>query len=178
MRRLTKFEKFGLAAAIVVAGTFFYMKKVYDPQEKALKKTVERLNKVVAEVNNLKETPPLISVRERIEKQKKLLGELKEKMAQRTVKTGAQHEITELLGRITKCMTRHRLILKGIVPKPVVPGDFFPWNVYQMTMECSHSGLIAFLEELKGMEDAVRVRELRLEKSEGKPLQATFDLMI
>ena len=32
MKKLTKLEKFGLIAAIIIAGTYFYMGKIYDPQ--------------------------------------------------------------------------------------------------------------------------------------------------
>jgi Tfp pilus assembly protein PilO len=178
MRQLTKLEKFGLAAAMIVAGTFFYIKNIYDPQEKTLKKTITKLNKVVAEVNSLKETPPLMSVRGRIEQQKGVYEKLREQTANLTVKNGTADEITELLGRINVLLDDNGLMLTKMEPKPVVPGDFFTWNVFRLSLEGTYGRLLGFLEDLRAMDDAVRIGELRMEKSDNTPLQVTFDLMI
>ena len=42
MRNLTNLEKFGLAAALIIACTFFYMKYMYDPQTRVLKDTLAK----------------------------------------------------------------------------------------------------------------------------------------
>ncbi len=178
MRHLTKFEKFGLAAAVVVAGTFFYMKNIYDPQEKALKKTVKTLNQVVGKVNDIKEIPPLAQIKYRIEKKQEEYEKIQEKTANLTIKTGAPNEITELLDRITTKLDRSGLILKSFEPKAVVPGDFFPWNVYRFDIEGSYDRLLVFFDELRAMDDAVRVGELKIAKNGGKSLIFSFDLMI
>jgi Tfp pilus assembly protein PilO len=178
MRQLTKLEKFGMAAAMIVAGSFFYMKNFYEPQEKALKKTVAKLNKVVAQVNNLNETPPLVAVRGRIEKKKKIYEQLREQTADLTIKQGTPDEITELLGRINVMLDASGLALTAMQVKPVVPGAFFTWNVFEVSLEGTYGRLLVFLEKLRAIEDAVRVSRLHLEKGDDTHLRVTFDLMI
>lgn len=178
MRQLTKLEKFGLAAAMIIAGSFFYMKHFYEPQEQALKKTVAKLNKVVAQVNNLKEAPSLIAVRGRIAKQKKVYEELREQTANLTVKQGTADEITELLGRINLMLDRNGLALTKVEPKPEVAGDFFTWNVFQVCLRGTYGRLLGFLEDLRAMDDAVRVDQLHMEKGDDALLHVTLDLMI
>lgn len=178
MRQLTKFEKFGMAAAAVVAGTFFYMKNIYEPQEKTLKRTVKQLNKVVKQVNSLKEIPPLAQIRVQIKAEGKKQEEMKQKTANLTVKTGAPNEITELLDRITAKLDTSGLTLKSFEPKSIIPGDFFDWNVYNFQIEGSYDHLLAFFEDLKRMDDAVQVKNLQIVKNGEKNLTFNFNLMI
>jgi hypothetical protein len=67
LKKLSQFEKYGIMAAIIIACTFFYMKKVYEPQEKEFKKTVAALNKVVGEINGLRQVPSVVQVRHELE---------------------------------------------------------------------------------------------------------------
>jgi hypothetical protein len=67
MKTMTNLEKFGLAAALIIACTFFYMKYMYDPQTKVLTTTLKKRNKVVAELNKLRDIPPLFQLEKSIE---------------------------------------------------------------------------------------------------------------
>jgi len=58
VKKLTKLEKYGLIAAILVGGSFFYLKKVYDPEAASLQRAIETLNKTVASYNRLSDPPP------------------------------------------------------------------------------------------------------------------------
>jgi len=165
MKTMTNLEKFGLAAALIIACTFFYMKYMYDPQTKVLKTTLVKRNKIVKELNKVKDIPPLFKVEKTIERNKKILAELRNKSGKLSVKTGNPDEITELLSQINQIIESNRLDVNLIVPKQGIEGPFLKWAPFEMDLSGSFASLIAFMEELRDLEDVVDIRNLVLENS-------------
>ena len=167
MKKLTKFEKFGLAAALIIACTFYYMKYMYDPQAKVLAKTVKKLNKVIGEYNELKDVPSVESVNRTIKKRRKRLAALKSSLESSAVKTGKDSEITDLLSRINRLIEENRLVVKSIAPRSdKISGAFFAWNAYDLDISGSFYRFIDFLSALREMPDAVKVEHIQIEKGE------------
>ena len=181
MKRLTKFEKFGIAAALLVACSFYYMKYMYDPQAKVLSKTIKKLNKVIEQVNELKDVPSVKSIRATIGKREKKLEDLMKQLESTAVKTGKDSEITELLSRVSQRIQKNRMALDSIAPRrEKITGAFFAWNAYDLALRGSFFQLISLLSDLKEMPDPVRIDEIRIEKGAagGGRLNITMVLMI
>ena len=178
MKKLSRFEKYGLMAAVIIACTFFYMKRVYEPQEKVLKKTIRHLNQVIGEINSLKEIPPAASVKRTLEKRRQALAGLEEKLKGTAMRTGADREVTALLSEINKLMEANGLSVNTVVPAGAVKGRLFDWKLFKVDMNGRFAHFMAFLESVRTLKDAVRIRELVLEAAPGSELHVTFNLMI
>ena len=180
MKKLTKLEKFGLVAAIIIAGTYFYMGKIYDPQAKALKKTVIKLNKIIGEINSIKEVSSVESINRTIKKRKKELEKVKSKLKDTVITTGKESEITELLSMINSLVDQNRLVVKSIVPKGKVAGALFAWSSFDLDMEGSFYFFLEFLTALKEILDSVKIQNINIEKNGdvGDVLKINMTLMI
>ena len=168
MKTMTKLEKFGLAAALIIACTFCYMKYMYDPQTRVLKATLEKRNKIVKELNAIKEIPPLFKVKKTIEKNTKILEEIREECGALSVKTGNPDEITELLSQINQIIESNRLSVNSIAPKERITGRFFKWSPFEMDISGSFSNFMSFMKQIRELNDAIEVNNIILESSEGK----------
>ena len=180
MKKLTKLEKFGLIAAIIIAGTYFYMGKIYDPQAKALKKTVIKLNKIIGEINSIKEVSSVGSINRTIKKRKEELEKVKSDLKDTVITTGKESEITKLLDRINRLVDQNRLAVKSIVPKGKVAGALFAWSSFDLDMEGSFYFFLEFLTALKEMSDSVKIQNINIEKNGdvGDVLKINMTLMI
>ena len=94
MKKLTKLETFGLIAAILVSGSYFYMKKVYDPEAAALKKTISTLNAKIGEYNKLKEPPNPEGLKRRLERQRGEEKKMADALRAAGGRTEAEAEVT------------------------------------------------------------------------------------
>jgi Tfp pilus assembly protein PilO len=169
VRPLTNLEKFGLAAALIAASTFFYVKYIYDPQVRQLEKTLERRNRIVRDLNQVSDVPALFQLEKTIEQDKKTLAALREKSGDLSVKTGNPDEITRLLTRITQVIEDNHLSVLSITPNPPFQGPLLLWTPFEMDLRGYFHHWMAFLEEIRGMEDAVEVLDLALERSSDHP---------
>jgi len=165
VRTLTNLEKFGLAAALIIACTFFYMKYMYDPQTRILKDTLARRNKIVIELNRVNEVPPLFQLEKTMEKDKKTLEALRKESGELSVKTGRPDEITNLLARINRIIESNRIAVLSIAPGTSFQGPFFRWNPYEMELMGSFEDFMEFLNNIKELNDAVEILNISVEKS-------------
>jgi Tfp pilus assembly protein PilO len=178
MRRLSRFERVGLMAVVIVACTFFYMKRAYEPQEKALTKTVDKLNKVIGEINSLKDTPSPAVVERTLKKRRKELAEVSKELEGTAVRTGAEHEVTELLSDINTLLEENGLNIKAVIPAGKTAGTLLEWNVFEVDMEGDYYDFMRFLKELLRMADAVKIEGISMERAGNPSLRITFRLMI
>ncbi|MBE1426212.1 Tfp pilus assembly protein PilO [Desulfomicrobium macestii] len=180
MKKLSQFEKYGIMAAIIIACTFFYMKKVYEPQEKEFKKTVAALNKVVGEVNGLKQIPPLIQVKHELENAKKDLEEVNKRLKGTLMHTGEAREVTHMLRQINEHVAASGLKVVSLTPGGRKSDTLLQleWNLFQLSLSGSFHGFLQLLESLRNMPDAIRVDEVALTAGNGEFLEITFNLMI
>jgi Tfp pilus assembly protein PilO len=167
-----------LIAALVVALTFFYMKRVYVPQEKRLKTTVQQLNKVVGEINNIKTVPPAASLKERLKRSKADLADLENRLKETKVLTGADREVAELLSLIVDLIQTKGLVIGAIQPKGKVSGSMFQWNLFEVDLGGDFFRFMDLLSALRDRPDAVRVEKIRLTKETGQGLRIQMNLMI
>jgi Tfp pilus assembly protein PilO len=182
MRKLTKLEKFGLIAAIIVIGTYFYMGKIYDPQEKSLKKTIAKLNKVVKELNAIEDIKSAGAIKRTIESRKIKLEELKGKFGSAVRQTGDVAEVTILLDAISRLIESEKLMLVEIIPKGTgsdSEGIFDSWELFGITLTGEYFPILHFIEGLKNLQDPVIINNLFISRnSSGAGLNISMELMI
>lgn len=181
MKKLTKLEKFGVIAAIIVAGSYFYMKNVYDPQAKALKKTIINLNKVIGKLNSTKkDTSPIEPVKKTIKKRKKELDKFESSLADISGKTGKESEITDVMSKINRLADKSMLGMESIAPNGETKGAFFTWAVFDLEMEGSFDSFMKFLSGLKTMPDPLKVQKINIANENGNPaaLKIRLTLML
>jgi Tfp pilus assembly protein PilO len=179
MRRMSKFEKLGVVAAVIVASSFIYMKKVYEPQEKRLKTTVANLNKVIGELNNLKSIKSTASLKSELEKNKKELTQL-EAQSGTIASTNPERQASELLGKVSRALERSGMLVNGIKPGGKKPDELFEWNSYEFDLNGSYFQFMQFMERLRAMTEPVKVKKLVLEQGKDKEmmLHVTLELLL
>lgn len=179
MKKLTQFEKFGIIAAIIIACTFFYVKKIYEPQEKEFKKTVESRNKLAKELEGT-QVLATVQVRGELEAAKKRKAELDAELTDSMVSSGSPREIMRLLGHINSRVAESDLVIVAQTPAGTLEDAMLlmTWTRFQMTLNGSFLGFLHFLSLLADMPEAIRVENLRLAKAEKNTLNITFDLLI
>lgn len=179
MKKLTSLEKFGLIAVVIVCGSYFYLKNVYEPEAESLQRTVVKLNQIIEQYNAFEDPPPVAPVRESVER---LQGEHEEaagRLREAGGRTGEAHEITNILSEITSLSRRNRIVIVRIVPGGKRQGVMFNWAVFTAEMSGSYHDLKNFIASLKKMPQPVRVEGLKLERgSDGNLLTIRMTLMI
>ena len=181
MKKLTNLEKFGVIAAIIVAGSYFYMKNVYDPQANALKKTIINLNKSIGKLNSTKEnTPPVEPVKKTIKKRKKELARFESSLAGICGKTGKESEVTDIMSKINRLADQSMLVMESIAPGGEIEGTFFSWAVFDLEMEGSFNSFMDFLSGLKAMPEPLKVQGINIGNENGNPaaLKIRLTLML
>ena len=153
---------------------------MYDPQTKVLKTTLKKRNKIVKELNAVKNIPPLFKVQKTIEKDKKELERIRKECSTLSVKTGNPDEITKLLSKINQIIEVNRLEVNLIAPKKRIAGRFFQWTPFEMDLSGSFSSFMTFMKAIRDLNDAVEIRNIILEnsKEEKKMINIKFTLRI
>ncbi|SHI13301.1 type 4a pilus biogenesis protein PilO [Desulfofustis glycolicus] len=180
MKKLTKLEKYGLIAAILVGGSFFYLKKVYDPEAASLQRAIGTLNKTVATYNQLSEPPPLAPLRRQAETLAGELAEATARLREAGGRTGQAAEVTEVLHLINRVAGDQRIEILQIVPGKQIEEELFTWEVFGLTMRCRYQDLVALMGSMKRLKEPIQVRNLEIvrEPAEGGFVIVTMKLLV
>lgn len=179
MKKLTQFEKFGVLAAIIIACTFFYMKKIYEPQEKQFKKTVADLNKIVGELGNA-QVVSMVQIRGELDTAKNKKEELDAQLANSTVRSGTPQEVTRMLSAINGLVANSGLSILSQKPTGLVLDEMLQlsWSRYQLELSGPYPGFLHLLESLTDLPDAIKIDDVKLEKADNNLVNITFNLLI
>lgn len=169
MKKLTQLEKFGLIAAIVVCGSYFYMKKIYDPEAESLKKTVAKLNQTIGEYNKLEDPPPLEPLRKRLQGESEKLEEATRQLRQAGGRTDADAEVTAILATVTTLAHQRNMGVVKITPGQDHKDDLFTWKSFEVVLHGSYGNLIALIETLRRIEQPVQFKNLQVKPQQGGP---------
>lgn len=169
MKKLTKLERFGLIAAIVVGGSYFYMKRVYDPEAAALQGAVRQLNSTVASYNKMKEPPPLGPLKEQVSEQMKELERMKVELKKAGGRTGEAAEVTEVLSLVTQLIKEENMRVLKISPEGDVEDKLFTWAVFSIRMGGRYQDFVTLVTQFKELRQPVQLRDLNMERNEGSP---------
>jgi Na+-translocating ferredoxin:NAD+ oxidoreductase RnfG subunit len=165
-KKLTNLEKFGLIAAVIIAGSYFYLGKVYDPQMKKLKKTISEHNKIVSRINALDAFESELIYEKKIEKAKKEVKALDEKLEQLTMKSSTDKSALLLLEKkLVKTAENSGIIFESITPNGEIK-DLFNWHIYNMKANCRFISLINFLKKIRDFKDPAQIGKLKIEKTD------------
>ncbi|MBM7854495.1 septal ring factor EnvC (AmiA/AmiB activator) [Desulfohalotomaculum tongense] len=121
-RKLTKMEKF-LLAAVVLAGCFYlYLNKVYDPKMELYKSTLDKIQGVQQEIAGIGEIADLGKMTEKVAEEKKQLRELEARAAELdSRKVRAAAEGSAVVKKIKELALRNGLKIMKL--KIVLPGE-------------------------------------------------------
>lgn len=169
MKKITRLEKFGIIAAIVVCGSYFYMKKVYDPEAAALGASVRELNSAIASYNAMKEPPSLEPLREEIEFKTENLDRLILEMREAGGRAGEAAEVTKVLSLITEIAEEQNMQVLKISPGKEVEGKHFTWAAFNIILGGRYRDFYAFVGRLKKRPEPMQLRHLDIERDEKKP---------
>lgn len=164
MKKLTKLESFGLISAILVCGSFFYMKKVYDPEAAALKKTIAKLNQTIGEYNKLEEPPNLDPLKKKIEKQKEQLTLSNEELKAAGGRTDDQAAVTEALARVSSLAKQENMQVLKMAREPDEKDDMFTWAAVNIELQGRYQDFVRLIEALKGLDSPLRLLRLSIER--------------
>ena len=180
MKKLTNLEKFGLIAAIVVAGSYFYMQRVYDPEAERLKRTIDKLNKTIASYNNVQETPPTGPLKGQIGKEKKVLEALNVKLKDEGGRTGEESEVMEVLQKINSQADEQQVRINKIQPGDDLDEGLFTWKVFKLELHGRYSQVVNFIGRLKEMKEPVQMRNIEIKKdvNENGAILVTLTLLV
>ena len=167
MRKLTKLESFGLIAAILVSGTFFYMKKVYDPEAAALKKTVAKLNQTIGEYNKLEEPPSLDLLKKKIEKQKEQLEAVSGELAAAGGRTDDPAAVTEVLARISRLAKAENMQVLKIARDKDEKDELFNWATVNIELQGRYQDFVRLIQAMKELPTPLQLRKLSIEEGKG-----------
>jgi Tfp pilus assembly protein PilO len=165
MKKLTQLEKFGLIAAILVSVSYFYMKRIYDPEADALKKSIAALNRTVAEYNNVQEPPALRGVQAEVERLEKERADLTEQLRQAGGRTEAVSEVTEVLQLVNERLADEKLQLLKKSPEKELKEELFTWKVYSVELRGGYHQLVRFVGHLRQLRQPTQLRELKIERT-------------
>jgi len=167
IKKLTKLESFGLIAAILVSGSYFYMKKVYDPEAEALKRSISRLNSTIASYNRLGDAPDTMRMNRQIEQLRGELENLTGELLEAGGRTGTAAEVTEMLAHISTMARKHHMTVLKISPEREVRDELFIWAAVSVQLRGRYQDFVALVESLKGMAQPVQMSRLQIERDTG-----------
>ncbi len=178
MRKLTQLEKVGLVAAVVVAMSYFYVKKIYDPQAKALEHTTRELTKIGQELKSLQGVEPAFQLEGKLNQKKKELQALEESLASMVQTTESLAELNALKHRIMELADQCRLHIVSVTPKGFLR-EIFEWRVYWVEMNGSYAHFIAFLEGLRDLPVLVQVGRIEMTgEKDGRSIHVAMELKL
>jgi len=163
VRKLTKLESFGLIAAILVSGTFFYMKRVYDPEAAALKKTVAKLNQTIAEYNKLEEPPNLDSLKKKIEKQKEQWEAVTEELKAAGGRSDDPAAVTEVLAQISRLAKTENMQVLKIAKDKDEKDELFVWATVNIELKGRYQDFVRLVQAMKELVTPLQLLKLSIE---------------
>ncbi|SMP76748.1 hypothetical protein SAMN06295888_12515 [Desulfonatronum zhilinae] len=177
-RRLTKLEKFGLIAAVITGMLFFYLKHVYDPQQRALVRAQEQLNRSITQLNEMQTAEPPFQLRRRLETQQEAQAELEAELAGLDIRTGDEEALIRAQHWAYQEMERRNLRVVNVVPKNEEK-KFFNWKVFRVTAEGDFAGFVDLLREMRAHSTPMLVEQVSVTR-EDKPwmLKIVMDLWV
>lgn len=178
VRNLTQLEKYGLIAMVVIAMLFFYLREVYDPQQEALERAREQLNRTISEFNELASAAPAAQLRRRLESRQEERDRLAAELEQMAIRPAAPEELALSRHLLYSGIERNNLRLLEVTTGRTQQ-DLFTWHVFRVDMEGDYRGLAGLLEELREHIHPLRVEKTRVERGSSPwPLKMSMELWI
>ena len=182
MKKLTKLEKFGMAASVIVIATYFYMSKIYDPESKSLKATAIKLNKVIKKVNQIGDPPDPKPLEIKEKHMGKKLKKLTDELLELGGRSEEDSELTRVMAEITHLSDAANLKIKSMSQPKKVSANDFNWAAYEVMFSGTYGSYLDFLRDLKELAYPVQVKNILIQKDESINipglLTIKFQLMI
>ncbi|MEM5790336.1 MAG: type 4a pilus biogenesis protein PilO [Syntrophobacteraceae bacterium] len=178
MRKLTHLEKVGLVAGVVVAMSYFYLHKIYDPRAKALDRTTKELAKLSDELRAVQEVEPVFRLQGRLDAKKKELEDIEKSLAALVQPTDSPAALNALQHKIFAIADSCSLRITSVTPKGTLV-DVFAWRVYWVEMLGGYNQFVAFLDALRELPLLVRVDRIRMTgEKDGRSIRIAMELKI
>lgn len=177
MRALTKLEKTGLAAAVVVAGSYFYMTRVVAPAERGLARQRAELAKQRETWNGLSEPQeatrferPIARLRAELEPARAALAEPAKRLLDAPAAAAALAEVVvdAVAGGLVLLAQSDRPPAPPPATAPPPPDaiDERAWRRYHLVLRGPYSGVVRWLERIVRRPHALLIDDLQIERGE------------
>jgi len=177
-RKLTKLEKFGLIAAVVAGILFFYLKNVYDPQQRSLERAREQLNRTIRDYNQLQAAEPLFQLRGRLQGREQEQDRIKQALAALQIGGTNPQEFARTKQWVYREMERLNMRVLNVTPGGRRQ-ELFDWHVFEIRMEGDFAGLVGLLQAFNGHPAPLRVdRVTVIGDQRAWPLEIALELWI
>jgi Tfp pilus assembly protein PilO len=115
-----------------------------------------------------------------LEKAKKELEELEEKLKSAMVHSGTAQEKTRLLRHINELVADSGLRVNSLIPGGPVEDVMLQinWTRYEFALSGSFHGFLHLLHALRDLSDPIQVNQIVLHKEGEDSLSITFNLLI
>ncbi len=164
-RKLTKLEKFGLIAAVITGMLFFYLKHVYDPQQQALVRAKEQLNRSITQFNEMQAAEPPFQLRRRLETQREALAELERELKELDIRVGDEEALIRAQHWAYQEMERRNLRVLNVVPRGVEK-KHLEWRIFRITAEGDFRSLVSMLRELRTNNTPMLVEQVSVSRED------------
>jgi Tfp pilus assembly protein PilO len=173
-RKLTRMEQIGILAAVVVIGTFGYLKFVNADPGRKLKRTKTEYTKLTAEVEKLRkeahsgrEKRALASLRKKVSKARDKLEQTETMLAQGETKD-------RVANTIVKMATESSLLIKtfGEITEKSAIGDIsggpapYDHRYFTVTLKGRYLALQQFLNKIDNLPKLIAIRKIDIQKIE------------
>lgn len=176
-RQFTKMEQAGILAAIVVIGTFLYLKFVNRDPGRMLKRVKVEHARIVVETDRLRHEARVGTQKQAVRKLRERISGANRRLEEAETALAKPGEMDRMAGRIVKTAAEGGLIIKefkeikdAIALKEILAstGDktLYPQRYFMIVLKGRFLDLQRFVSEIDGLPKLVVVRKVAIEKLE------------
>ncbi len=192
---MSKIEKYGIIAIVVIGVFYLYLNKMYDPAAQSLEETRTKMQELTEEIDVLNVTPVDPTIGSEVQELETELKAITEEF-ERAMKENKASYNNDVTNRIIEA---DRFMLEFSVDPTVIDRyiyqpekekkdeesetldltDSFPWIGYNLELKGSFSEIISFIDSLKNLEHVVMIKTYSIAR-DGDTFDyvLTMDIMI
>ncbi len=171
-RKLTRLEQIGILAAVVVIGTFGYLKFVNADPGRKLKRTKTEYSKLTAEVDRLKKEARSGNEKRELARFRKKVSKAREQLEQTETLLVQDETKDRMVNTIVKMATESNLMIKafGEVAEKSAIGDIsggptpYTHRYFSITLKGRFQTLRRFLDKVDDLPKLIAIRKIDIQK--------------
>jgi len=173
-RQLTKMEQAGMAIAVLVVGTFLYLKLVHQAPGRELKGAQKNYARIAGEVASLKKEAETGDVKKAVNRLRKKIERVRDELEQAEAVLALGEEKDRLANTIVRAATNNGLMIQAFgeltdkksIEEITGKEAVYPQRHYRVVLKGGFESLRQFLSGIDEIPKRVAIRKINLERSE------------